>query len=101
MDQVLPVVMQLRPRNFKWTDELVNTAYQEDVYDLQVQNQYGFIVEEVVEVLPDLVHHEFTNGSPSPYMWKSNAVLAVAIKAIQELNIEIQSLKEQVAALGG
>lgn len=101
MEEVLPTILNLRPRNFTWTDELVDTNYEEDIYDLQTQKQYGFIVEEVAEAKSDLVHHEFVDGIPQPQMWKSNAVLSVAIKAIQELSAEITSLKERIATLEG
>ncbi len=101
MEEVLPTVLNLRPRNFTWKDELVDRNYEEDIYDLQTQKQYGFIVEEVAETKPDLVHHEFQNGEPQPQVWKSNATLAVAIKATQELSTEIAHLKERIAILEG
>ena len=101
MVDVLPIINSLSPKNFKWKDSFLNTESEEDVYDMQTQDQYGFIVEEVAEILPDLVHYEIQNGELVPQMWKSNAMLAVAIKAIQELSAEVTSLKERIAVLEG
>jgi len=101
MEPALPILESLRPRNFKWNDLLVNKDYQEDIHDMQVQKQYGFIVEEVEEANPDLVHYSFDNDIQDPQMWKSNAFISLAIKAIQELSAEITSLKERIAILEG
>lgn len=101
MGDALPVVNSLSPKNFKWKDSFINTDFEEDIYDMQTQNQYGFIVEEVAEVLPDLVHYEIKNGELVPQMWKNNAMLSLAIKAIQELSAEVVSLKERIATLEG
>lgn len=96
---VLASIKALRPRNFKWNTDLVNTSEEEDVYDMLTQDQYGFIVEEVEEVLPDLVHYSFDGGVKEPRMWKSNAVLALAVKAIQELTARVETLEEEVRSL--
>jgi hypothetical protein len=93
MGPATPTLLNLRPRHFKWTDELVDLNYESDIYDMQIQKQYGFIVEEVLEAEPDLVHHEMEEGVLAPYMWKSNALLALAIKTIQELEARIVQLE--------
>ena len=99
MGDSLGVVNSLSPRNFKWKDDMVNTSWEEDVYDLQTQDQYGFIVEEVAEVLPDLVHHKLTDGVYVPLMWKDQAMIALAVKAIQELSAKVETLEARLAAL--
>jgi hypothetical protein len=99
MGDSLEIVNSLSPKNFKWKDSQVNTEWEEDVYDLQTQDQYGFIVEEVAEVLPDLVHHKLTDGVYVPLMWKDQAMTALAVKAIQELSAKVDTLEARLAAL--
>ena len=95
----LEIINSLIPRNYKWKDSHVNTDYPEDVYSLKTQDQYGFIVEEVAEVLPDLVHHELKEGVYIPLMWKDQAMIALAVKAIQELSAKVSTLEARITQL--
>lgn len=93
VDSALEKVVALRPRNFKFKDSFVESDYLEDTHDMLVQKQYGFIVEEVIEVDPDLVHYSVKDGELTPQMWKSNAIISLLTKAVQELAEEVERLK--------
>lgn len=93
VDSALEKVVALRPRNFKFKDSFVESDYLEDTHDMLVQKQYGFIVEEIVDVDPDLVHYSVKDGELTPQMWKSNAIIALLTKAVQELAEEVERLK--------
>jgi hypothetical protein len=57
------------------------------------QKRYGFIAQDVREVVADLISGNDTDG----YIGLDyNGLLALAIKAIQEQQIEIQNLKQKV-----
>jgi hypothetical protein len=57
------------------------------------QKRYGFIAQDVREILSDLVNGNDTNG----YLGLDyDGILTLAIKALQEQQIEIQNLKQKV-----
>jgi hypothetical protein len=79
-------VMLLEPTYYKWNaDSPWSSEYEE----------LGFVAQEVAIVIPE--------ASPEPEQadkfrnYHDRAILAVAIKAIQELKVEIESLKAQLA----
>jgi hypothetical protein len=72
-----------------------------EVFCRRTQRQYGFIVEEIQEVNPDLIHHEQGENGIEPQMWKHHAVIALAVKAIQELSVKVESLEAKVIELEG
>jgi hypothetical protein len=76
----LDKVSQLSPKSY----------YMNDHPD---QIRYGFIAQEVKDILPDLISG--TEGEKEYLGLDYNGVLAVAIKAIQELKAEIDELKNK------
>lgn len=91
----LETVNKLRPRTFTFKSEYVDTTDPQSVYDLQTQKQYGLVVEEVLEINPELVHHKVDNGTTIPYMWKDNAVISLLVGAVKELTARIEALEAQ------
>ena len=76
----LDKVSQLSPKSY----------YMNDHPD---QIRYGFIAQEVKDILPDLISG--TEGEKEYLGLDYNGVLAVAVKAIQELKAEIDELKNK------
>lgn len=58
------------------------------------QYLYGFVVEDLVDVLPCAVEH-ITNesGESVPEMWNSNIIIPALLKLIQDLNTRVQALE--------
>ena len=89
----LTEVMALKPRRFDWINgDATNVA--------------GFIAQEVEQVLPELVVDSlYSKDEEGNEVHKKNLkmgdILPTLVKAIQELNAEIQSLKAEVATLKG
>jgi hypothetical protein len=64
--------------------------------DNETQIRYGFIAQEVAKILPDLISGEESEG----YIGLDyNGILTVAVKAIQELKAENDSLKSRIEIL--
>lgn len=59
------------------------------------QYLYGFVVEDLVSVLPCAVEH-ITNeaGESVPEMWNSNIIVPALLKLIQDLNSRVKELEE-------
>ncbi len=86
-------IMQLSPKSYHLKSE----------DNLQGENQttlrkrYGFIAQEVQSILPDTITGEETE---TDYLGLDyNGILTVAVKAIQELKIENNALKERIEVL--
>lgn len=58
------------------------------------QYLYGFVVEDLVDVLPCAVEHITNeNGESVPEMWNSNIIIPALLKLIQDLNTRVQALE--------
>lgn len=58
------------------------------------QYLYGFVVEDLVDVLPCAVEHiTDQNGDSVPEMWNSNIIIPALLKLIQDLNSRVQALE--------
>ena len=100
----LSAISSLRPRYFKW-----NERESDDDFEKQINSSFrdiGFIAEEVFETSAELVFYEKTkttdangqvidnpNGELIPSMWKPNAVIAMLVKSVQELEARIVQLE--------
>ena len=88
----LSTVLSLRPRYFKW-----NEREQDSALTKQVNNSFrdiGFIAEEVLETSAELVFYDKNEtGELVPNMWKANSVIALLVKAVQELEARIVQLE--------
>lgn len=60
------------------------------------QYLYGFVVEDLVDVLPCAVDHiTDENGNSVPEMWNSNIIIPALLKLIQDLNGRLTIIEEQ------
>jgi hypothetical protein len=79
-------VLALKPRRFDWKNG--------DGDDIM-----GFIAQEVEEVLPELVHDYMYNEDETKKSLKMGDMIPSMVKAIQEQQVMIESLKAEVEAL--
>lgn len=102
----LTIISSLRPRYFKW-----NERENDSPLTKEINNSFrdvGFIAEEVLETSAELVFYEKTkttdkdgkiiddpNGELVPSMWKANGVIAILVKAVQELSAKVEALEAQ------
>lgn len=95
-------ISQLKPKSFRFKDEYVDMDDPQSIYCLQDQLNYGFIVEDIAEVDTELLFHKpDEQGNMQPYMWKSEAIIALLVGSVKELSAEIISLKEKITILEG
>jgi hypothetical protein len=100
MENALEQLSLLQPRNFRFKEEILVPNEPYDVFNRRTQLQYGFVMEEVQESVPDLVMHKSPDGIEHEAMyWKEPGMIALAVKAIQELSAEVNLLKERIATL--
>jgi hypothetical protein len=83
----LDAVKQLRPRQFDWIKEN------------QDNNVYGFIAQEVEEVLPNLVNDYMKDEGVDRKGLKHIELIAVLTKAMQEQQTMIETLEARLTAL--
>ena len=89
----LAEVMALKPRLYDWKEGK----------GADIKNARGFIAQEFEEVFPDLID-EWRDPAPEgedPYKSVRQDLIPVLVKALQELKAELDTAKEQIAALQG
>jgi hypothetical protein len=90
----------LQPRNFRFKEEVLIPNEPYDEFNRRTQLQYGFVMEEVQDSIPDLVMHKSPDGVEyAPGYWKESGVIALAVKAIQELSQKVDSLEARIVEL--
>lgn len=90
----LEIIKKLKPKTFKWNDQPDDPEFEKSLH--RDYTEHGFIVEEVVEVLPDLVYYSpDKNGQRTPNMWKANDVIALLVQAVQELSAKVEALEKK------
>ena len=100
MENALEQLSLLRPRNFRFKEEALVPDEPYDVFNRRTQLQYGFVMEEVQEAVPDLVMHKSPDGVEHEAMyWKESGVIALATKAIHELSAQVAALKMEINEL--
>lgn len=95
----LDLINSLTPRSFIFKEEVTDMGNPFEVFARRTQTQYGFVVDEIMEVNSDLIDHKEVNGEFVPQMWKHEAILAHAVKAIQELSTKNAELEARIEAL--
>jgi hypothetical protein len=95
----LEVVNNLKPTSFIFKEDCTDMSDPFEVFARRTQRQYGFIVDDIVEVDTDLIDHEVVDGEFVPKMWKHEAILSHAVAAIQELSAKVSALEAKVAEL--
>lgn len=91
LDDGLDVVLALKPRKFDWKAGK----------GADIKNARGFIAQEFEQVLPDMIE-EWKDPAPEgeePYKAVNANLIPTLVKAIQEQQAQIESLKAEVAAL--
>jgi hypothetical protein len=100
MENALEQLSLLMPRNFRFKEEALVPNEPYDVFNRRTQLQYGFVMEEVQEAVPDLVMHKSPDGVQHEAMyWKESGVIALATKAIHELSAQVAALKLEINEL--
>ena len=100
MENALEQLSLLQPRNFRFKEEILVPDEPYDVFNRRTQLQYGFVMEEVRDAVPDLVMHKSPDGTEHEAMyWKESGMIALAVKAIQELSAQVAELKSELDAL--
>jgi hypothetical protein len=89
------------PRSFRFKKDSLIEDDKFDEFDRRTQEQYGFVVDELLESdVPDVViYQEQEDGSLKPQSWKPHAVISLAVAAIQELSDKVDALQAEVDAL--
>ena len=78
-------------KKFKYKEDYI--AADDELYDKPL---YGFIVEDLEDILPCAVQHEKdTDGVVKPEMWNSNVIVPSLLKLIQDLNNRLKVLEEK------
>lgn len=78
-------------KKFKYKDDYI--AADDELYD---ETLYGFIVEDLEDILPCAVQHEKdTDGTLKPEMWNSNIIVPSLLKLIQDLNNRLKVLEKK------
>lgn len=78
-------------KKFKYKDDYIATD--DELYN---KDLYGFIVEDLEDVLPCAVQHEIDeNGESHSEMWNSNIIVPSLLKLIQDLNNRLKVLEEK------
>ena len=106
----LEIVKALKPRTFNFNevyygeiDPSTEEPWTSQARELhQLFSSYGFIVEEVQEVNPQLVTYaptelgSFDLSTWKPKMWKDLELIAILTKAVQELSARIEDLESRL-----
>lgn len=76
-------------KKFKYRNDYI--AEDDELYDKYL---YGFIVEDLEDILPCAVQHEIgENGELLPEMWNSNILVPSLFKLVQDLNNRLKILE--------
>lgn len=76
-------------KKFKYKEDYIATD--DELYD---KSLYGFIVEDLEDILPCAVQHEKdADGAVKPEMWNSNIIVPSLLKLIQDLNNRLKVLE--------
>ena len=76
-------------KRFKYNSDYIATD--DELYDKEL---YGFIVEDLEDILPCAVEHiTDEEGNSFPEMWNSNIIIPAMLKLIQDLNNRVTALE--------
>ena len=76
-------ILQLRPVSYDWKNDVINQG-----------TQYGFIAQEVQQIMPELVK-EFETEEGQRLGLDKEGIYAALVQAIKELKLEIETLKNK------
>lgn len=93
----LDIINKLKPRSFSWKLTPEQEEDQNEVLTKRTYKTSGFILDEVLDVSPELVTWRTDeNGSLHPGYWKTDDFVAIAIQGIKELNKKVNDLEEKL-----
>jgi hypothetical protein len=97
----LDIINNLSPQSFNWK---MTAEQKENYHDVLIKQTYktmGFILEDVVEVSPELVtwRKKEEDGTLYPGYWKVDDFIALAIQGIKDLNEKISNLELEILKL--
>lgn len=78
-------------KKFKYKNDYL--ALDDELHDKYL---YGFIVEDLEDILPCAVQHKNEDGTTLPEMWNSNIIVPSLLKLIQDLNNRLKVIEEGV-----
>jgi len=97
----LNVIDKLSPQIFNWkmSDEDKQDEYQ--ILTKQTYKTMGFILEDIVDVSPELVtwRKKEEDSSLYPGYWKTDDFIALAIQGIKDLSKKVSDLESQILIL--
>ena len=81
-------------KKFKYNNDYISSD--DELYDKYL---YGFVVEDLEDVLPCAVEHVTDeDGNALPEMWNSNIIIPALLKLIQDLNNRVKVLEGKESA---
>lgn len=99
LSNALELVKKLKPKSFVFKEEYTDMSDPFEVFARRTQRQYGFVVDDILEIDSDFIDHDYKDGEMVPRMWKHEAILANAVAAIQELSDKVDALQAELDAL--
>jgi hypothetical protein len=99
----LDTLEKLSPVSFNWK---MSEEDKQDEYKILTKQTYktmGFVLEDVVDISPELVtwRKKEEDGSLYPGYWKTDDFIALAIQGIKELNKKVSDLELELSILKG
>jgi hypothetical protein len=99
----LSTINKLSPQIFNWkmSEEDKQDEYQ--ILTKQTHKTMGFILEDVVDVSPELVtwRKKEEDGSLYPGYWKTDDFIALAIQGVKDLSKKVSDLELELSTLKG
>lgn len=95
MGDGLNIIKALRPRTFSLKPQPMDTVVDQYIREQGIPT-FGFIVDEIQVDAPELLDYiQDTGGNIKPIMWKTNDLIAILTKAVQELAARVEALEAQ------
>ena len=81
-------------KKFKYNNDYISSD--DELYDKYL---YGFVVEDLEDILPCAVEHVTDeDGNTLPEMWNSDIIIPALLKLIQDLNNRVKVLEGKESA---
>lgn len=95
----LDIIDLLQPRKFNWIPQADDP---DDIFHKQIKyvhKTYGFVVEEVSDVSPELLEYSIANNELDAHYWKPHDFIALCVQGIKDLKSVIFGLQTTVSGL--
>jgi hypothetical protein len=98
----MSLIEKLSPQKFNWKLTEENKGDELSILEKQTHKSMGFILEDVLEVSPELVTwRKKEDGTLFAGYWKVDDFVALAIQGIKELNTKVSILESEILELKG